>query len=132
VTVATAEQRRRFGQALQQAREECGLSQQQIAQALGVTQASVSQWLLGQTAPRPDRIAELERMLRVEPYALGRLLGLMPDDDGASRRLVSVMEAAAADPRLGEREREILAAVYRELVRQHAQGEGTAAPVPAG
>jgi transcriptional regulator with XRE-family HTH domain len=119
VTVATAEQRRRFGQALQQAREECGLSQQQIAQALGVTQASVSQWLLGQTAPRPDRIADLERMLRVEPYALGRLLGLTPDD-GADRRPVSVMEAAAADPRLGEREREILAAVYRELVRQHA------------
>ena len=32
--------------------------------------------------------------------------------------MVSVTEAAEADPRLGERERRVLAAVYRELVRQ--------------
>jgi transcriptional regulator with XRE-family HTH domain len=116
--VATAEQRRRFAQALQRAREECGLSQQQIAQALGVSQASVSQWLLGQTAPRPDRVAELERVLRVEPEAFAGLLGHVAADDRQAHAAVSVMEAAEVDPRLGARERRILGAVYRELVRQ--------------
>src|SRR5215217_3962318 len=107
--VATAEQRRRFGQALQRAREECGLSQRGLADALGVSQASVSQWLLGQTAPRPDRVAALERVLRMEPSSLARLLGQVPYDDRAAPS-VSVTEAAEADPRLGSRERRILAA----------------------
>ena len=115
--MATAEQRRRFGQALQRAREECGLSQRGLADALRVSQASVSQWLLGQTAPRPERVAALERVLRMEPNALAQLLGQVPYDDRASPPLVSVTEAAEADPRLGVRERQILAAVYRELVR---------------
>ena len=115
--MATAEQRRRFGQALQRARKECGLSQRGLADALGVSQASVSQWLLGQTAPRPERTAALERVLRMEPNSLAQLLGQVPYDDRASPPLVSVTEAAEADPRLGVRERQILAAVYRELVR---------------
>ena len=115
--MATAEQRRRFGQALQRAREECGLSQRGLADALGVSQASVSQWLLGQTAPRPGRVAALERVLRMEPNSLARILGQVSSDDRASPPSVTVTEAAEADPRLGVRERRILAAVYRELVR---------------
>jgi|Tabmets5t2r1_1033131.scaffolds.fasta_scaffold04644_4 transcriptional regulator with XRE-family HTH domain len=118
VHVATAEQRRRFGRALQRAREDCGLSQRGLADALGVSQASVSQWLLGQTAPRPERVAALERVLRMEPSSLARLLGQVPYDDRATPPSVSVTEAAEADPRLGTRERRILAAVYRELVHQ--------------
>ena len=128
--VATAEQRRRFGQALQRAREECGLSQRGLADALGVSQASVSQWLLGQTAPRPERTAALERVLRMEPNVLAQLLGQVPYSPGAAPPSVSVTEAAEADPRLGTRERRILAAVYRELVHQReldqADGESAA------
>jgi transcriptional regulator with XRE-family HTH domain len=116
--VATAEQRQRFGQALQRAREECGLSQRGLADAVGVSQASVSQWLLGQTAPRPERVAALERAVRMEPNSLARLLGQVPYDDRAAPFSVSVTQAAEADPRLGTRERRILTAVYRELVHQ--------------
>ena len=116
--MATPEQRRRFGKALQRARGECGVSQRDLATALGVSQASVSQWLLGQTAPRPERVAAIERVLRVRPDSLAQLLGYVSDDSRQPRGLVSVTEAAEADPRLGERERRVLAAVYRELVRQ--------------
>jgi transcriptional regulator with XRE-family HTH domain len=116
--VATPEQRRRFGKALQRARGECGVSQRDLATALGVSQASVSQWLLGQTAPRPERVAAIERVLRVRPDSLARLLGYVSDDSRQPLGVVSVTEAAEADPRLGERERRVLAAVYRELVRQ--------------
>jgi transcriptional regulator with XRE-family HTH domain len=116
--VVTAEQRRQFGRALQRAREECGLSQRGLADALGVSQASVSQWLMGQTAPRPERVDALERVLRMEPNSLAQLLGQVPHDDRATPPSVSVTQAAEADPRLGNRERRILAAVYRELVHQ--------------
>ena len=131
--VTTAEQRRRFGQALQRAREECGLSQRGLADALGVSQASVSQWLLGQTAPRPERVAALERVLRMEPSFLARLLGQVADDDRAAPASVSVTEAAEADSRLGSRERRILAAVYRELVHQRELDQpGTGVPADGG
>jgi transcriptional regulator with XRE-family HTH domain len=129
--VATAEQRRRFGQALQRAREECGLSQRGLADALGVSQASVSQWLLGQTAPRPERVAALERVLRMEPNSLAQLLGQVPYDDRAAPS-VSVTQAAEADPRLGSRERRILAAVYRELVHQRQLDQADSGPAADG
>jgi transcriptional regulator with XRE-family HTH domain len=131
--VATAEQRRRFGHALQRAREECGLSQRGLADALGVSQASVSQWLLGQTAPRPERTAALEGVLRIEPNSLAQLLGQVPFDDRPAPPSVSVTEAAEADPRLGVRERRILAAVYRELVHQRELDQaGDAATADGG
>jgi transcriptional regulator with XRE-family HTH domain len=130
--VATAEQRRRFGQALQRARQECGLSQRGLADALGVSQASVSQWLLGQTAPRPERVPALERVLRMEPNSLARLLGQVPYDDRAAPPSVSVTEAAEADPRLGTRERRILAAVYRELVHQRELDQTGSGPAADG
>jgi len=106
-----------FGQALQRARRACGLTQRQLADAVGVSQATVSQWQLGESAPRVERIAELERLLRMQPAALAQLLGFTPIDAN-SRAVMSVEEAAEADPRLGERERRILSAVYRELVQQ--------------
>jgi transcriptional regulator with XRE-family HTH domain len=118
--VATADQRENFARALQRARSECGLSQRQLAAALGVSQASVSQWLTGQSAPKPRRITELERVLRLTPNTLARYLGYLPADDTAPKSVMTVVEAAEADPRLGEREQRILAAVYRELVRQRA------------
>ena len=130
--MATAEQRRRFGQALQRAREECRLSQRGLADALGVSQASVSQWLLGQTAPRPERVAALERVLRMEPDSLAQLLGQVSYDDRAAPSSVSVTDAAEADPRLGTRERRILAAVYRELVHQRELDQAGSEAAPDG
>ena len=118
--MATADQREHFARALQRARSECGLSQRQLATALGVSQASVSQWLTGQSAPKPGRLADLERVLRLTPYALARHLGYLPGDEPDPKSVMTVAEAAEADPRLGEREQRILTAVYRELVHQRA------------
>ena len=66
----------------------------------------------------------------MEPNVLAQLLGQVPYNHGAAPPSVSVTEAAEADPRLGTRERRILAAVYRELVHQReldqADGESAA------
>ena len=117
--MVTAAQREVFRRALQQAREDCGLSQRALAQAVGVTQGAVWQWERdsGATVPRPDVTIRLEQALRLEPGQLSRLLGYLPatTETGTSP---GVVEAAKKDPRLGEQERELLIAVYRELVRQ--------------
>jgi transcriptional regulator with XRE-family HTH domain len=118
--VATADQRENFARALGLARAECGLSQRKLAAALAVSQASVSQWLTGQSVPKPERIAQLERVLRLAPNALAKHLGPAPSDEPDGKPVMTVAEAAEADPRLGEREQRILAAVYRELVHQRA------------
>ena len=118
--MATADQREHFARALQRARSECGLSQRELAAALGVSQASVSQWLTGQSAPKPGRLAKLEQVLRLPPTALARHLGYLPGDEPDPKSVMTVAEAAEADPRLGVREQRILTAVYRELVHQRA------------
>jgi transcriptional regulator with XRE-family HTH domain len=126
--VTTVEQRQMFARALQRARKECGLSQRALATAVGVSQAAVSQWLLGQASPKPDRVAALESVLRLESHSLARLLGYLPVDEQGSRAPMTVVEAAEADPRLGEREQRILAAVYRELVQQSQAGDPKVPP----
>jgi transcriptional regulator with XRE-family HTH domain len=130
--VATADQRENFARALGRARAECGLSQRQLAAALGVSQASVSQWLTGQSTPKPERIAELERVLRLAPNTLAHHLGPAPRDEPEQKPVMTVTEAAEADPRLGVREQRILAAVYRELVHQRAAERRDADQAPSG
>jgi transcriptional regulator with XRE-family HTH domain len=117
-----------FARALQRARTDCGLSQRALAAAVGVSQAAVSQWLLGQASPKPERVAALEEALRLEPHSLARLLGHLPYGEHEPRPRMTVVEAAEADPRLGERDRRVLAAVYRELVRHGQSGQDRPAP----
>jgi transcriptional regulator with XRE-family HTH domain len=119
--VVTNPQREIFRRALQQAREDCGLSQRALAKAIGVTPGAVWQWERdeGGTIPRPDVTIRLEQALKLEPGRLSRLLGYLPAST-ESTPTTGVVEAAKADPRLGDSERELLIAVYRELVRQSA------------
>jgi hypothetical protein len=62
----------------------------------------------------------LEHVLQLPPGSLSRLLGYWPAET-TDAPPVGVIEAARADPRLGERDRRILTAVYRELVRKQAK-----------
>ena len=119
--MATATQRVAFSRALQRARRDADLSQGALARALRVSRSAVSQWELSLTAPRPATTTRLERLLGLEPGTLGRLLGQVPADTSKPVS-VSVSEAIEADPRLGRRERELLLAMYRQLVKQREAG----------
>jgi transcriptional regulator with XRE-family HTH domain len=124
--VVTSAQREVFRRALLQAREDCGLSQRALARAIEVSPGAVWQWEreTDGTIPRPDATIRLEEALGLEPGSLSRLLGYLPAtlETGTG---TSVVEAAKADPRLGDSERELLIAVYRELVRQSAAKAGS-------
>src|SRR4029453_15963436 len=74
----------------------------------------------GGAAPRPPRGKVPGAGLQPPPGALSRLLGYWPAET-TDAPPVGVIEAARADPRLGERDRRILTAVYRELVRKQAK-----------
>jgi transcriptional regulator with XRE-family HTH domain len=119
--LATATQRVAFSRALQRARRDADLSQGALARALGVSRSAVSQWELSLTAPRPATTARLEQLLGLEPGTFGRPLGQVLADT-AKPASVSVSEAIEADPRLGRRERELLLAMYRQLVKQREAG----------
>jgi transcriptional regulator with XRE-family HTH domain len=119
--VVTAAQREVFRRALRQAREDAGLSQRALARAVNVSAGAVWQWERDQdgTVPRLDMTTRLEQILNLEPGHLSRLLGYVPAT-AEPGTITSVVAAARADPRLGDSERELLIAVYRELVRQSA------------
>src|SRR6266498_5533744 len=109
-------ERLEFAKALQRAIADAGVSQRELARRLEVSQASVSQWLHGQTTPRPAMAVRLERELGRDPGSLLIPLGyVVVDPEG---KPLGVREAIAKDPLLGPREREILRDVYRTLVNQ--------------
>jgi transcriptional regulator with XRE-family HTH domain len=116
--VTTAQQREVFRRALRQARADVGLSQRAVARAVGRTASAVWQWEEGRGAPDPATVAELERLLQLEPHTLARPLGYVPTS-AIGNGTTSVLDAVDADPRLDEGGRELLTSVYRWLVRNH-------------
>jgi transcriptional regulator with XRE-family HTH domain len=127
--VTTNEQRDAFRQAVRHARRERGWSQRKLAEALGVSHSTVSFWEQGKTLPEPANVIDLERVLELESGALARLLGYMPPAT-MQREMATVLEAVMADPELGERERELLLAMYRELLRQRRTQREAGEPAP--
>lgn len=119
--MVTVAQREVFRRALRQAREDAGLSQRALARAVKLSPGAVWQWErdVDGTVPRLDMTTRLEQILKLEPGHLSRLLGYVPAS-AEPGTITSVVAAARADPRLGDSERELLIAVYRELVRQSA------------
>ena len=113
--MSRAERREAFRHALRTARESAGLSQRAVARVLGFTPSAVWQWEEGRAVPQPATIARLERLLELEPNALGRLLGYGPVDDSGA--VASVVDAIQADPRLGAAERKMLLTFYDWLIR---------------
>jgi transcriptional regulator with XRE-family HTH domain len=120
--MTTDEQREAFKQAMIHARRGLGWSQRKLAEKLGVSHSTVAFWEQGKFLPNPSNVIPLERALELEPGTLARLLGYMPLDTMRGE-LRTVLDAIMADPNLGQRERDLLLAMYRELVRQR-RGEG--------
>ena len=123
--MVTAEQKTAFRRALRRAREAAGESQSGLSVKIGVSRSAVWQWETGRALPTEANVAALERRLNLQPGSLSRLLGYRPAG-AAAREMIGVIEALEADPKLGERERELLAAMYRQLVKQReSQGDDT-------
>jgi transcriptional regulator with XRE-family HTH domain len=121
--VATDEQREAFRRTLRRAREIRGLTQRALSRAIGLTNSAVWQWEEGKAVPRPEVVAKLETTLGLTPGVLSRLLGYLPITQAGDQATMDVLAAVEADPKLGERERKLLATIYRELVAQREAGQ---------
>lgn len=74
----------RLAAAIRDARRQRNVSEAEVARAMGVDQTTYSGWERGRWRPRDDdKLAELERVLAVEP---GDLLRLAPPAKRAGRR----------------------------------------------
>jgi transcriptional regulator with XRE-family HTH domain len=123
--MATQEQKAAFRRRLRQEREAAEQTQMGLSLKIGVSRSAVWQWEEGKSVPTETNVAALEKELRLQPGELSRLLGYLPAG-AVEREMISVIEALEADPKLGDRERELLTAMYRQLVKQReASGEGT-------
>lgn len=121
--MATTEQRRIFRRALVEARRKKGLSQRDLAHALGVSPSAVSQWEAGDTAPRPELTIKLEETLGLQEGTFGRLLGYLPVS-ATNGGISGVLDALDDDPHLTDRQRELLAGIYRELIGNEGSDSG--------
>ena len=116
--MASQAQLEEFAKALKQAREAAGLSIRDLGKAVSVSHTVVWQWEGAEHAPRRPRVRMIEHVLGLPTGSLQRLLGQLTADEAGTRITMTVLEAAEADSKLGDLGREILAAVYRELVRK--------------
>jgi transcriptional regulator with XRE-family HTH domain len=121
--VATDEQREAFRRTLQRRRRERGLSQRELSKTLGMSHSTVSFWERGDSSPTIDKVIELERVLDLPSGELSRLLGFMPLAT-MRQEMTGVLDAITAAPELDQEQRELLIAMYRELVRQGRQRRG--------
>jgi transcriptional regulator with XRE-family HTH domain len=119
----TADQRQAFAKALRQALEDSRMSGRALARSLNLSQGGIAHWLRGTTAPKPDRVAQVERLLGLEPGTLARPLGYAVVTEDPEGRAVNVTEAIKAEQRLGAREKALLLTIYRELLRQYGATE---------
>ena len=62
-------------------REELNLDQIALARQLGVQQQTVSKWEQAKTVPKPARIRQLAKVLRVDVSDLMRYAGYLPDEE---------------------------------------------------
>lgn len=127
----TPEQRRAFVGALAAALREADVNGRALGEALGLSPSSVSKWLRGKTTPAPETLARLEKIVGQEPGSLSRTLGYVPAEVPRTSQAPRVADAVGSDPRLGPRERAVLLAVYRELVRQYSPSVGGKTPPSA-
>ena len=100
------------------AHQACCARRRDLAKAVSVSHTVVWQWEGAEHAPRRPRVRMIEHVLGLPTGSLQRLLGQLTADEAGTRIPMTVLEAAEADSKLGDRGREILAAIYRELVRK--------------
>jgi transcriptional regulator with XRE-family HTH domain len=88
-----------FAEALRQALADSGISQRKLARRLDVSQAAVSQWVHGQTVPRPTMARRLEGELGSDPGSLLITLGYVVVDPNG--KPIGVPEVITNDPYWG-------------------------------
>ncbi|WP_137120097.1 helix-turn-helix domain-containing protein [Segeticoccus rhizosphaerae] len=103
-----------FGQFVKTQRQLARVSQRHLARLSGVSDSYLSQLERGRYRPSAQVVTALADAFGLAPKALYAKLGLLPEDDDATRP--GVEEAIIDDPRLGQPQKEALIRVYRSYL----------------
>ena len=117
-----------LGSYLREQRKAAKLSVRQLSELAGISNPYLSQIERGLKKPSAEILQQIARGLEVSAESLFVRAGIL-DEVAASGDRPDVLVALAADPRLTDRQRRVLADVYTMFVEQSALARLTPSPV---
>src|ERR1022692_4874079 len=121
-----------IGTFIREQREQARISVRQLSQAAGVSNPYLSQIERGLRKPSADILQQIAKGLRISAEALYVQAGILEDRPADS----GVRSALLADPKLSERQKQVLIEIYesfrRENVTASESAEAEAAALAAG
>jgi transcriptional regulator with XRE-family HTH domain len=110
-----------FGQYIHTQRKLAQLSLRELAARAEISNAYLSQLERGLHAPSVRVLKSLADAFGLSPEKLLEQAGLLDDENADDSRSPDTESAIKADPRLSERQKEALLAVYRGFVSEEAR-----------
>lgn len=117
-TGVPAERRQQFAATLRRHLKLWGLSQGALAERLGTAQSAVSGWATGKSAPNPERVFEMERVLQLSPGTLAAILQYRAPEEEEHR--CDVVRAIEENDVLSRAHKELLLTMYASLIELDA------------
>lgn len=115
------EQLTSLGEFIGSQRKQAELSLRQLAEQAGVSNPYLSQIERGLRKPSAEVLQGLARALRISAETLYVRAGILdPDEDGGR----SVQTAILSDPRISERQKQVLSDIYASFLSQNTADQG--------
>src|ERR1700689_4334308 len=110
-----------IGEYIRQQREQAKISLRQLAEQAGVSNPYLSQVERGLRKPSADILQQIAKGLRISAEALYVQAGILEDRPGDS----GVRSALLTDPKLSERQKQVLIEIYESFRKENAAAAGT-------
>ncbi len=116
-----------LGEYLKEQRQSAQLSLRQLSEVAGISNPYISQIERGLKMPSAEILQALAKALRISAESLYIRAGILQERaDDAGARAVDVIDAVLADPKLNDRQRAVLLAVYESFLGEPAAGRAPA------
>ena len=119
-----------LGEYLQEQRHSAQLSLRQLSAVAGISNPYLSQIERGLKKPSAEILQALAKALRISAESLYVRAGILEERTDLGEAPVDVSAAILADPRLSDRQREVLLEVYESLAGEPAAGKAPKALKP--
>jgi len=109
-----------LGEYLREQRQSARLSLRQLSEVAGISNPYISQIERGLKKPSAEILQALAKALRISAESLYIRAGILEERTDLGDAPVDVSSAILADPRLSDRQREVLLEVYESLAGETA------------
>jgi transcriptional regulator with XRE-family HTH domain len=119
-----------LGDYLREQRQSARLSLRQLSEVAGISNPYISQIERGLKKPSAEILQALAKGLRISAESLYIRAGILEERTDLGEAPVDVSAAILADPRLNDRQREVLLEVYESLAGEPAASKAPKALKP--